>query len=62
MANWNQPMCEDCWRRVYTDRRPTRLTQPEPEVCAFCGADTTSGIYVREDPKAVPFPAKERDD
>jgi hypothetical protein len=26
------------------------------EQCAFCGKQTASGIYAREDPSHVPFP------
>lgn len=35
-------------------QEPTRLTQPEEEFCCACAAATTSGIYLRADPKTLP--------
>jgi ribosomal protein L24E len=31
------------------------------EQCAFCGRETKSGIYVRQDPATVPYPTKDND-
>ena len=56
--SWTQPICNECWYEQEPDRYPTRLKSPAKERCAFCGADTRSGIYVRRDPNTVPFPAE----
>lgn len=48
---WNHAICWDCWRVKNPDREPVRL-RPEhahQETCCYCGQDTLSGIYVRED-------------
>jgi hypothetical protein len=57
--SWNQPICNEDWFRRDYDREPHRLSPAQLEVCAFCGAPTTSGIYVRIDPSTVPFPQEE---
>lgn len=49
---WNQPVCNPCWRARYGGT-PSRLVDPEVEVCCFCGAATGSGIFVRIDPTTV---------
>ena len=33
----------------------------EVEKCSFCGEFTIVGIYVRQDPKTVPYPAEDDD-
>jgi hypothetical protein len=47
---FNAAMCDDCWKREEGDREPHRLKEPyrEREVCAYCGRETMSGIYVRK--------------
>lgn len=55
--SWTQPICDPCWISRHPARPSTRLLSPDAETCAFCGRQTTSGIYVRVDPKTVPFPA-----
>jgi hypothetical protein len=62
--SWTQPCCERCWVPFVIGVRqellePTRLIEPEQETCAFCGDDTSSGIYVRADPKQVPYSRQE---
>jgi hypothetical protein len=37
-----------------------KVTPPEAEVCSYCGTRTISGIYIRDDPKNVPFPVNVR--
>lgn len=55
--NWNQPMCDPCWIERNPNRPPVRLNGVQHEVCAHCGQQTTSGIYVRQDPRTVLFPS-----
>ena len=57
--SWTQPMCDACWRKRNGERNPSRLTIDTRmlEICSFCGQVTESGIYVREDPRLVPYPA-----
>lgn len=66
--SWNQPQCERCWAVLHTDemgriREPVRaLTGTGPaEQCAWCGMPTWAGIWVREDPSKVLFPARKAD-
>lgn len=59
--NWTQPMCGLCWEALNPDgRAPVRITKEHrrTERCCLCGLDTLSGIYVRRDPRTVPFPAE----
>jgi hypothetical protein len=39
-----------------------RVTTVTTERCSYCGETTMSGIYVREHPANVPFPAEDDDD
>jgi hypothetical protein len=70
MSDWNQPCCERCWieREGIWDeqgdddvliglRLPVRLVDIELEQCSYCGKPTFIGVYVRADPKTVPYPA-----
>lgn len=72
MSSWNAPICESCWidRAATWDmtedppvllqvRVPTTVLHPSLEQCGFCGGPTVVGIYVRADPKLVPYPPKE---
>lgn len=75
---WSQPCCEACWIsrnavivdqngdtsgiRIASVRMPTVIRDPDIEQCAFCGSPTIVGIFVRADPKSVPFPAGDRGD
>lgn len=54
--SFTQPICNDDWEEQNPDRDPTRLTEPNEEVCCFCGALTKSGIYIRVDPTTVQHP------
>lgn len=56
-----QPLCDFCWATRTTDRGQHRLTGParQTEQCCLCGKWTRSGIYVRIDPTAVPYPTSE---
>lgn len=56
MGHINAPCCEACWiskRAVVKDGEmlvpvPVRITQPDVEVCHYCGAPTIFGCYIRE--------------
>lgn len=56
--NWTQPMCDPCWARRQPGIDPVRIKAQYAveERCAFCGAHTRSGIYVRVDPRTVLYP------
>jgi len=56
--SWTQPSCDDCWYLRNPGRDPQRINEPYRalDVCCYCGNHTESGIYVRTDPSAVPFP------
>jgi hypothetical protein len=60
-VNWNQPICEHCWYSRHPDREPSRVTAPAAVIktCAYCGRGTHAGIYVRDDPRQVPFPSQQ---
>jgi len=57
-VSWTQAICNNCWSEWY-EYEPFRTREPEVEICCYCGQETLSGIYVRIDPKTVPFPRKE---
>jgi hypothetical protein len=44
-------MCASCWN----ERRVTKAVEgnAESESCCWCGSDTTSGIWVRNDPEKL---------
>ncbi len=45
--------------------RIQRLADESPlpiEQCAFCGKPTIFGVYVRADPKSVPYPAEKKNE
>lgn len=56
--SWTQPLCGQCWYAEHgTSRQPSRLMNPEVEVCCMCGQETVAGIYIRRDPKECYFPS-----
>jgi len=70
-VTWTQAVCENGWRD-YSQREfgyvrtPSRVQVPfeeeeqrEEERCCFCGNVTDSGIFIRIDPKTVPYPRSE---
>lgn len=59
--NWTQPLCCDCWHAEHVNLRPIRIRDPEIERCCKCGKLTDSGIYLRIDPRTVPYPTEEED-
>lgn len=76
MLDWNNPICESCWieknsewenipdkvdvQRLSSIRMPVRLTNPEIEICGWCGNPTIFGAYLRADPAEVPFPREKK--
>lgn len=44
------------------DRIPVRITTYPEERCAWCGQPTTSGIYVRADPRLLIYPKADEAD
>lgn len=53
---WTQPVCADCFERENPGRQPVRMVDADSERCCLCGSMTFAGIYVRKDPKLVPYP------
>ncbi len=59
---WTHPQCNTCWEKENPGRTPHRLSltlSVGEETCCTCGVSTKSGIYIRRDPKTVPYPAPE---
>lgn len=57
--SWTNPICDACWDRHYSERVPHRIIAAVREMCAWCGMPNSSGIYVRADPKDLPYPRME---
>jgi hypothetical protein len=57
-SRWNHSICNNCWKWTHPNRTPVRLKVPNKEKCCFCGAEHSSGIYVRGNPEAVPCEGK----
>lgn len=47
------------WQVLIAVRQPTIARNSGIQRCAFCGAMTIMGIFVRANPEQVRFPAKE---
>jgi hypothetical protein len=60
--SWNAPICWQDWELRHPDRDPVRARYAHAVTCAYCGEQTDSGIFVRADPRSVPFPPLEDDD
>ena len=54
---WTQPACEPCFKINHPGKGVMRFKPAELENCCFCNNETKSGIYVRVDPKTVPYPS-----
>ena len=73
--SWNQPCCEKCWIEAYpilsddganligVSRLPVMVIGEarQLEQCSYCGDLTFVGIYQRDDPKTVAYPALKDD-
>lgn len=61
--SWTQPVCDECWWSMRSHRpyrfKPDGSDEGPLEVCCFCGNGTTSGIYMRVDPRHVDYPSFE---
>lgn len=57
--SWTHLMCVACWIDKNPGRQPHRLSEPQKETCAWCGKENTDGIYMRADPKTVPYLSKD---
>jgi hypothetical protein len=51
VSAWNHAICSRCWYGRHPNRQPVRVEGAEREKCCFCGHVTTSGIYVRDEPR-----------
>jgi hypothetical protein len=47
MSYWTHLICEQCWAILHPGKPAVKLHGVE-DPCCFCGALTSSGIYVRE--------------
>lgn len=56
--NWTQPICEDCWKKMYGQRQSIKIREADQEQCCMCGHNTNDGIYIRANPDLVNFPRK----
>lgn len=58
---WTQPVCENRFQELNPGRSPViyklQIPESEWEPCCFCKEPTN--IYVRLDPKTVPYPREE---
>lgn len=70
--SWTHPICTEDWVQLHHKvdddgnlliRTPTKvkLDEFDPKMCAYCGRLTSAGIFVREDPAKVLFPAMKDD-
>jgi hypothetical protein len=53
MSGWTHAICDDCWDKNKPGA-PGRLGIIEKSICCWCGRPTWSGIYLCEDPAALP--------
>jgi hypothetical protein len=55
MSRWTHAICVGCWNARHPDRPASADAngRTEAHACCFCGQQTTSGIFIREDPKTV---------
>jgi len=60
--SWTQPLCLACWESSRPGQIPCRVRDDGEERCCTCGRPTTEGIYVRLDPRTVPYPLVESDE
>lgn len=59
--NWTQPICQKCWDTRFAPREPVRLRFPEMQKCCYCGEGCTGDIWIRVDPRTVPYPTDKDD-
>lgn len=61
---WTQPCCGCCWQAYSYGsfgevREAHKVIDPETERCCFCGGEAEQGIYVRADPRLIPYPKED---
>ncbi len=58
---WNTPCCGACWVFMYPDGREPFVVGEvsDEETCGNCGMETTSGIFIRRDPRKIRYPKRE---
>lgn len=54
MSEFTHHFCDPCWRVTHGQRIPYRVIDAADDVCCYCGRESSSGIYVREDPSLLP--------
>ena len=54
MSKFTHNICYDCWNIRNPDRKAIRVStaRMNPDKCCYCGKDTNSGIYIRDNPDA----------
>lgn len=50
MSRWTHAVCQHCWETRFGGDPHRVVVDTARETCCFCGIETRSGIYVREDP------------
>lgn len=52
MSRWTHRCCKPCWMHVLgrTWPPPHVVLEDEAGPCCWCGEDTSTGIYLRQDP------------
>jgi hypothetical protein len=53
---FTQPLCNACWEEKNPGRMPVTVKDSTIEKCCLCGNSTKDGIFIRIDPKTVPYP------
>jgi hypothetical protein len=61
---WSQSLCDACFAGFRPDvPHPVRIKEEyrDTEKCALCGTQTRSGLYVRINPREVPYPRRKEE-
>ena len=61
VMGWTHPICDKCWEERNPDRMPYRFKEPKKYKCCYCGKETDSGIFIRENAKNVKYPYEEEE-
>jgi hypothetical protein len=49
MSKWTHAICEKCWDKNNSERKPIKIKDGGEETCCFCGGLNTDGIFIRAD-------------
>jgi hypothetical protein len=52
-SEWNHSACDECWGK-FNLGEPYRLKEPPTTKCCYCGAENSSGLFVKENPGKTP--------